>query len=77
MRFTTWKNIGWDKKKIDNAITDAEDLWKIGLKRKRAEQTVDAASNENSETVDKPEIKTIDFGSSSSSSVSISNTETS
>ena len=45
--------------------------------RKRAEQTADAASNENSKTVDKPGVTTIGFGSGSSSSVSIPNTETS
>ena len=45
--------------------------------RKRSEQTVDAASNENSKTVDKPGVTTIGFGSGSSSSVSIPNTETS
>ena len=65
------------QEKIDNAVTDAEALRKVGLMRKRAEQTADAASNENSRTVDKPGITTIGFGPGSSSSVFISNTETS
>jgi len=62
---------------IDNAVTDAEGLRKVGLMRKRAEQAADAASNENSETVDKPGLTTIGFGSGSSSSVPISKTESS
>ena len=65
------------QEKIDNAVTDAEALRKVGLMRKRAEQAADAASNENSETVDKPGITTIGFGSGSSSSVPISKTESS
>ena len=51
--------------KIDNTVTDAEGLWKVGWMRKVAEQTADAASNQNSETGDKPGITTIGFCSGS------------